>query len=313
TRIYADELKLAKERGCIDSVQREAVATLLNRITAGPGDIDRQPALESSDKPTRDAATLRTQQNGGKAGGGGGQQSQQQVAFVCNGCGGTGHKYRECKKSEHPDFNASKLAWALSDASKRLAAAGKTHIVNEKGDAGCMKPWDKKKGSAEYGGGGGQLLLLGSSAPSQVPDALPAIPQTRDAAEQLPAPIQQPAKPAGGQSRNRGAPHLGGADEQKKSEPGSPAIDSAECSESSERAGLVPRYDTDLLSYIPAAAHTPGRTFLGSEDVRRVKHVSEMLEFTKEIYGMLGEDSELFPDASIPLTTADILAQCEHL
>ncbi|KAJ1385668.1 hypothetical protein B484DRAFT_13492, partial [Ochromonadaceae sp. CCMP2298] len=29
TRIYADELKLATERGCIDSVQREAVATLL--------------------------------------------------------------------------------------------------------------------------------------------------------------------------------------------------------------------------------------------------------------------------------------------
>ncbi|KAJ1389472.1 hypothetical protein B484DRAFT_409309 [Ochromonadaceae sp. CCMP2298] len=44
TRIYADKLKLATERGCIDSVQREAVATLLNRITAGAGDIDRRPA-----------------------------------------------------------------------------------------------------------------------------------------------------------------------------------------------------------------------------------------------------------------------------
>ncbi|KAJ1390828.1 hypothetical protein B484DRAFT_473543, partial [Ochromonadaceae sp. CCMP2298] len=42
---------------------------------------------------------------------------------------------------------ASKLACALSDAGKRLAAAGKTHIVNDKGDAGGKKPWNKKKGA----------------------------------------------------------------------------------------------------------------------------------------------------------------------
>ncbi|KAJ1385547.1 hypothetical protein B484DRAFT_484779, partial [Ochromonadaceae sp. CCMP2298] len=68
------------------------------------------------------------------------------AAFVCNGCGGTGHKYKECNKTAHPDFNSSKLAWALSDVGKRLAAAGKSKSVNDRDDAGGKKPWEKKRG-----------------------------------------------------------------------------------------------------------------------------------------------------------------------
>jgi hypothetical protein len=160
------------------------------------------------------------------------------------------------------------------------------------------------------------------SANQQAPNALPVLPQTRDAADPLPASILQPAKPAGGQSRNKGesltfaprallppgTPTLGGVSDQKKSEPGAPAIGAAERSEPSESSGLVPQPDFVLLSYIPTEAHTAGKPFLGSVDVRMKKHVSELLDITKESYGMLGEDSELFPDASTPLTVDDILA-----
>jgi hypothetical protein len=72
------------------------------------------------------------------------------AAFVCNGCGCPGHMYRDCNKTAHPDFNSSKLAWALFDVGKRLATAGKTHIGYDRGDAGGKKPWEKKKKSGMY-------------------------------------------------------------------------------------------------------------------------------------------------------------------
>ncbi|KAJ1395250.1 hypothetical protein B484DRAFT_407649 [Ochromonadaceae sp. CCMP2298] len=210
------------------------------------------------------------------------------VAFVCNGCGGTGHKYKECNKTAHPDFNSSKLAWALSDVGKRLAAAGKTHIGYDKGD----KPkWQTKKGAvldnycseavgdwvrehhpdcwdADINTEPVDLACIGSSA---VPLVMHLAIDTRDAADQLSVPILQPAKPVGGQSRKK-APDVG------------------------------------LLTFIPVTSHTPGKPFLGSVDVRMKKHVSELLDITEESYGMLGEDSELFPDASTPLTVEGILA-----
>jgi hypothetical protein len=42
--------------------------------------------------------------------------------------------------------------------------------------------------------------------------------------------------------------------------------------------------------------------------VRRTKHVSEMLDFGKEEYGMIGEDTNLFPESKKALDISDILA-----
>jgi hypothetical protein len=62
------------------------------------------------------------------------------------------------------------------------------------------------------------------------------------------------------------------------------------------------------IPYIPMAQHPAGVPFLGSVDVQRSKHVSEMLDFGKEEYGMIGEDTNLFPDESTPLTITEIFA-----
>jgi hypothetical protein len=48
--------------------------------------------------------------------------------------------------------------------------------------------------------------------------------------------------------------------------------------------------------------------FLGSVDVKRTKHISELMEVTAEAYGMIGEDSDLFPGAEGPISTKDILS-----
>jgi hypothetical protein len=52
--------------------------------------------------------------------------------FVCNGCGGKGHAYKQCPKSEHKDVNKGHLAWAKSDAGKRLMTFGKSSISDDK-------------------------------------------------------------------------------------------------------------------------------------------------------------------------------------
>jgi hypothetical protein len=85
-------------------------------------------------------------------------------------------------------------------------------------------------------------------------------------------------------------------------------IGTGERSKVSESSDLASRPDRNVLSFIPAASHTPGKPFLMSVDVRRVKHRSELMEITAESYGMISEDSDLFPDASNPLTTDEILA-----
>jgi hypothetical protein len=61
------------------------------------------------------------------------------------------------------------------------------------------------------------------------------------------------------------------------------------------------------LQYIPIASHAVGTPFLGSADVKRVKYASEMLNIENEEYGMIGEDSHLFPDASVPLRVDEII------
>ncbi|KAJ1389380.1 hypothetical protein B484DRAFT_473890, partial [Ochromonadaceae sp. CCMP2298] len=164
TRVYARELEAATAKGSIDSVMREAVTTLMNRITAGPNDSERQPAgvrarlktrILFSGKPTdiddfilkliSEAEVISEDHSemtacgfyykaiGKKPEPGahktGNQQQQQRVKqegtgeFVCNGCGNSKHKYRDCPLKQHPDFNVSKTAWADSDVGKRYAAA----------------------------------------------------------------------------------------------------------------------------------------------------------------------------------------------
>jgi hypothetical protein len=62
------------------------------------------------------------------------------------------------------------------------------------------------------------------------------------------------------------------------------------------------------LDHSNDSQHPRGAPFLGSVDVRCTKHVSEMLDFGSEEYGMIGDDKNLFTDASNPIDIADILA-----
>ncbi|KAJ1384894.1 hypothetical protein B484DRAFT_426023, partial [Ochromonadaceae sp. CCMP2298] len=180
TRVYQGELDYAKEKGFIDTVQKEAVTTLMNRITAKAGDTDAQPVsvrarlrarILFSGKPTDIEdfiMKLLTEANfiseanyemmacgmnyrpigkvGDREGGRNGANTQlpdpnrvkvklgaaANTTFVCNGCGAAGHKYKLCPHDKHDDFNSGKLPWASSEAGKRLAAAGKTQIPDDK-------------------------------------------------------------------------------------------------------------------------------------------------------------------------------------
>jgi hypothetical protein len=73
-------------------------------------------------------------------------------------------------------------------------------------------------------------------------------------------------------------------------------------------ASNPPNNQIDTLPYIPETQHPRGVPFLGAVDVRRTKHVSEMLDFGNDEYGMIGDDTNLFPDKSNPLGIAEILA-----
>jgi hypothetical protein len=53
TRVYSSELDNAREKGFIDAVQREAVATLMNRVNSGNGYSKRQPSTVRSRLKTR--------------------------------------------------------------------------------------------------------------------------------------------------------------------------------------------------------------------------------------------------------------------
>ncbi|KAJ1399472.1 hypothetical protein B484DRAFT_471463 [Ochromonadaceae sp. CCMP2298] len=201
TRVYSAELARAASGGFIESVQREAVSTLLNRVNSGVNDSDRQPAsvrgrlkirilFEGRPKNIDDfilrmlteadfIATCNAEMTAcgvnyrpiGKIGGndrdtaaegkrlaakaaaaaaGKGQQPRggpggaPTTTFVCNGCGGSGHKYRDCPLSAHTDFNGGKGPWATSESGKRLAASGQACIPSapKKGE------WKKGKGAA---------------------------------------------------------------------------------------------------------------------------------------------------------------------
>jgi hypothetical protein len=130
----------------------------------------------------------------------------------------------------------------------------------------------------------------------QLPNAFPALQQTRDAVDQPPAPILRPTKPAGGQSRNKGksltfelsaarppgSPELDGADKPKATEADDRHHEAEERSGSSDRADSMPEALCPALARISLSAHTPGKPFLGSVDVKRVKHVSELIETTQK-------------------------------
>jgi hypothetical protein len=165
TRVYSAELARAASGGFIESVQREAVLTLLKRLSSGTNDSDRQPAsvrgclkirilFEGRPKNIDDfilrmlteadfIATCNTEMTAcgvnyrpiGKIGGNdrdtsadgkkiaakaasassgkvqqqrGGPGGAPTTTFVCNVCGGPGHKYMNCPLSTHKNFNGGK-------------------------------------------------------------------------------------------------------------------------------------------------------------------------------------------------------------
>ncbi|KAJ1387667.1 hypothetical protein B484DRAFT_409834 [Ochromonadaceae sp. CCMP2298] len=103
-------LRLLTEADVIATANAEMTACGVNYRPIGKvgdrntGQQGQQPDNAGKDKAKATAAAA-------KAAGG--------AAFVCNGCGCPGHKYSDCPKSEHPDFNSGKLSWALSDSGKR--------------------------------------------------------------------------------------------------------------------------------------------------------------------------------------------------
>ncbi|KAJ1393686.1 hypothetical protein B484DRAFT_472975, partial [Ochromonadaceae sp. CCMP2298] len=182
TRVYSAELARATSGGFSDSVQREAVSTLLNRVNSGVNDSDRQPPSVRARLNTRilfdgrpkniddfilhmltEADFIATcndrdtsaegKRAAAKAAAAGSGKVQQQrggpggaptTKFVCNGCGGPGHKYRDCPLSAHTDFNGGKGPWATSDSGKRLAASGQSSIPTDKSP---KKKWEGKRGA----------------------------------------------------------------------------------------------------------------------------------------------------------------------
>jgi hypothetical protein len=73
-------------------------------------------------------------------------------------------------------------------------------------------------------------------------------------------------------------------------------------------ASPLPKQMNNTLTFIQESKHSAGAPFLGSVDVRRTKHVIEMLDFGKEEYGMIGDNTDLFPESSKPLDISDILS-----
>jgi hypothetical protein len=155
----------------------------------------------------------------------------------------------------------------------------------------------------------------------QLPDVPPVLRQTLDEVEQLTAPTLQPTEPAEERNRNTGKSltclprallppgpsELGGEIEKKNHESESNHSKMEERSEISNDTDLTLASDVPVLAFVPCSAHAPGKPFLGSVDVKRVKHRSELMDITQESYGMIGEDSDLFPNAEGPISTEDIL------
>jgi hypothetical protein len=78
-----------------------------------------------------------------------------------------------------------------------------------------------------------------------------------------------------------------------------------------QRAGQQPETRARTRSrpvYVHSRYLPSGTLFLGSVDVKRTKHVSELLDIAEESYGMIGADTDLFPDSTAPLEMQDILA-----
>jgi hypothetical protein len=100
--------------------------------------IHYRPLSQSTQEPTMGKRALKLEANrlknkanakGRLPGfGGGGALPKEFVEFVCNGCGGKGHAYKQCPLADHKDFNKGHLGWAKSDAGKRLKALGKSAI-----------------------------------------------------------------------------------------------------------------------------------------------------------------------------------------
>ncbi|KAJ1394924.1 hypothetical protein B484DRAFT_407734 [Ochromonadaceae sp. CCMP2298] len=106
-----------------------------------------------------------------------------------------------------------------------------------------------------------------------------------------------------------GAPHLGGGDVHMHDTTTAPHLaDGRHTSGKGGSASDPPNNQIDTLIYIPETQHPLGVPFLGAVDVRRTKRVSEMLDFGNEEYGIIGDDTNLFPDSSKPLDITEILA-----
>jgi hypothetical protein len=143
--------------------------------------------------------------------------------------------------------------------------------------------------------------------------------QTRDAVKSKLDATQLPIKPAGHRGkqtgrtptriiesvRPQGLPDLIGVNAKEKMTQLSDIV--ARERSKAEITHLGPKRERNMLNNIYIEAHTAGTPFLGSVDAKRVKHVTEMLDIENEEYGMIGEDTDLFPVASAALSVDQII------
>ncbi|KAJ1419366.1 hypothetical protein B484DRAFT_400203 [Ochromonadaceae sp. CCMP2298] len=217
----------------------------------------------------------------------------------CNACGKVNHKWRDCKLKTHPHVNKTREAWATSEIGRRYAKAGKSELKwgedenggpvtmgpaqipykskpDHKGGKGDKPKWQQKKDKAHSGPGIQVETLLDTGA------------------------VQGDycSRAVGDYVRQHCLEDWQAADEEESI---------ALAASGTSTMALVVQQTRD--ENIEAGnKHPRGAPFLGSVDVRRTKHVSEMLDFGIEEYGMIGDDTNLFPDASNPIDIADILA-----
>jgi hypothetical protein len=139
------------------------------------------------------------------------------------------------------------------------------------------------------------FILLRSAAPSASPpplDASPAGGPTRDEGGPLPDATRQPSEPARQRGRNKGNTNI--LLPQQQHPQGSPLLGAVETQEEIKTLDSTVterNKDKDIplfgapefsLQYIPISPHAVGTSFLSSVDVKRVKHVSEMLNIENE-------------------------------
>jgi hypothetical protein len=87
------------------------------------------------------------------------------ITSWCNGCGGKGHEYKDCRKKNHPHFNRNEtMRWNQTQQAKRYLKRGMkflpNSVITENGEEKPFDPEFKGKRNGNGNGNGGMDILL---------------------------------------------------------------------------------------------------------------------------------------------------------